>query len=197
MHYDLYDIIFMIGPQGSGKGTQGRVLAERLGFYYWEMGAILREEAKHDTEFGRKVKELIGEGQLVPDEDVIKTLDEALPEIIKHQRVVFDGVTRRKGQTEYLVNFLKQNGFNKFATVVINIPREESIKRLLVRAHHEFRNDDTPEKIERRLVQYEQDTLPAIEFLKSVGELFTINGLGTIEEVKARINETLKVPHED
>lgn len=193
MEIPKYDAIFMIGPQGSGKGTQGKLLAEKLGFFYWEMGEILRDEAKQDTEFGRKVKAMIDQGQLVPDEDVIHTLDDALPEIIKHKRVLFDGVTRRIGQTEYLVNFLLKNGFTQFATILIQIPHEESIKRLLLRAHHEFRTDDTPEKIKFRLEQYEKDTLPAIEFLKAAGQFYEVDGVGTLEEVTTRINQALGV----
>ncbi len=193
MEIPKYDAIFMIGPQGSGKGTQGKLLAEKLGFFYWEMGEILRDEAKQDTEFGRKVKAMIDQGQLVPDEDVIHILDDALPEIIKHKRVLFDGVTRRIGQTEYLVNFLLKNGFTQFATILIQIPHEESIKRLLLRAHHEFRTDDTPEKIKFRLEQYEKDTLPAIEFLKAAGQFYEVDGVGTLEEVTTRINQALGV----
>jgi adenylate kinase len=193
MNISEYDAIFIIGPQGSGKGTQGKLLAQKLGFFYWEMGEILRSEAKQDTEFGRKVKAMINEGQLVPDEDVIRTLDEALPEIIKHKRVVFDGITRRIGQTEYLVSFLKQNGFTQFATIVIDVPEEESVKRLLLRAHHEFRTDDTPEKIKFRLQQYAQDTLPAINFLDTVGRLYKIDGVGSVEEITQRINQAMDI----
>lgn len=193
MEIPKYDAIFMIGPQGSGKGTQGKLLAEKLGFFYWEMGEILRNEAKQDSEFGRKVKAMIDQGQLVPDEDVIRTLDDALPEIIKHKRVLFDGVTRRLGQTEYLVNFLLRNGFTQFATILIQIPHEESIKRLLLRAHHEFRTDDTPEKIKFRLEQYEKDTLPALEFLKAAGKFYEVDGVGSLEEVTTRINQALGV----
>lgn len=188
-----YDAIFMVGPQGSGKGTQGKVLAEKLGYFYWEMGEILREEAKKDTPFGRKVKGLIDAGHLLEDEELYRILNTELPEVIKHKRILFDGVPRRVGQGAYLIHFLNQNAFREFATIVIDVPKEESIKRLLERAHHEFRTDDTPEKIAYRLDLYDKETKPVIKFLQGIGDLFTIDGLGSIEDVQQRINSALKV----
>lgn len=193
MEMPKYDAIFMVGPQGSGKGTQGKVLAEKLGYFYWEMGEILREEAKKDTPFGRKVKSLIDAGHLLEDDELYRVLNSELPEVIKHQRILFDGVPRRVGQGAYLIHYLTQNGFTQFATVVIDVPKDESIKRLLERAHHEFRTDDTPEKIAYRLDLYDRETKPVIKFLQGIGDLFSIDGVGSIEEVTQRINSALKV----
>jgi adenylate kinase len=178
-----FDAIFMVGPQGSGKGTQGRLLAQRLGFFYWEMGAILREEAKKQTPFGIKVKTLIDNGHLLEDDELARILNTELPEVIKHKRILFDGVPRRVGQGIHLIHYLQQNGFTEFATIFIDVPREESINRLTERAHHEFRTDDTPEKIKYRLELYEKETLPVLKFLQGIGELYTIDGVGTVEEI--------------
>ncbi len=193
MEIPQYDAIFMIGPQGSGKGTQGKVLAEKLGYFYWEMGAILREEAKKDTPFGRKVKNLIDNGHLLEDEELFRVLATELPEVIKHKRILFDGVPRTVPQGAHLITYLHQNGLTQFATVFIDVPKEESVKRLLERAHHEFRQDDTPEKIEFRLEVYEKETKPVLKFLEGIGDLYTIDGMGTIEEITERINSALKV----
>ncbi len=193
MEMPKYDAIFMVGPQGSGKGTQGKVLAEKLGYFYWEMGEILREEAKKDTPFGRKVKSLIDAGHLLEDDELYRVLNSELPEVIKHKRILFDGVPRRVGQGAYLIHYLTQNGFNQFATIVIDVPKDESIKRLLERAHHEFRTDDTPEKIAYRLDLYDTETKPVIKFLQGIGDLFTVDGVGSIEDITQRINSALKV----
>jgi len=193
MHYTQFDAIFMIGPQGSGKGTQGRLLAEKIGFFYWEMGGILREEAKKDTPFGRKVKSMIDAGHLVPGDDLFRVLQTELPEVIRHQRVLFDGVPRMVAQGVYLLHYLQQNGFNKFATVHISIPEEETIKRLTIRAHHEFRVDDTPEKIKYRLELYKKETEPVLQLLQSIGQLYHVDGVGTVDEVTARIDQALGV----
>ncbi len=193
MDIPKYDAIFMIGPQGSGKGTQGRVLAERLGYFYWEMGAILREEAKKDTPFGRKVKNLIDAGRLLEDEELFRVLQSELPEVIKHKRLLFDGVPRTVPQGLHLVSYLQQNGYNQFGAIHIDVPKQESVKRLLERAHHEFREDDTPEKISFRLDLYEKETKPVLKFLQGIGDLHTIDGVGTIEEITERINQALNI----
>ncbi len=189
--FTKYDAIFMIGPQGSGKGTQGKVLAKKVNFFYWEMGAILREEAKKDTPFGRKVKELIDAGHLLEDEELFRVLQTELPEVIKHKRLLFDGVPRTVPQGIHLIHYLQQNGFTQFAAVVIDVPKEESVKRLLERAHHEFRTDDTPDKIEFRLNLYDEQTKPVIKFMGGVGDVYTVDGVGSIEQITARIDQAL------
>ena len=193
MDFMTYDAIFMIGPQGSGKGTQGKILAQKINFFYWEMGGILREEAKKDTPFGRKVKELIDAGHLLDDEELHRVMATELPEVIKHKRILFDGVPRTVPQGVHLIHYLQQNGFTKFGAVVIDVPKAESVKRLLERAHHEFRTDDTPEKIEFRLDLYEKQTLPVIKFMQGIGEVHTVDGVGTIEEITQRIDNTLNI----
>lgn len=193
MQNTQFDAVFMVGPQGSGKGTQGNILAQRLEFFYWEMGGILREEAKKDTLFGRRVKNLIDNGHLLEDDELYRVLNTELPEIIKHKRVLFDGVPRRIGQGIFLLHYLQQNGFNQFATVFIDVPTEESVKRLSERAHHEFRQDDTPEKIRYRLELYERETVPVLKLLEAVGPVFRIDGMGTVEEITQRINTELHV----
>lgn len=193
MELPKYDAIFLIGPQGSGKGTQGKVLAARLGYFYWEMGAILREEAKKETPFGKKVKSLIDAGHLLEDEELFRVLQTELPEVIKHKRILFDGVPRTVPQGVHLIHYLQQNAFTQFAAINIDVPTEESVKRLLERAHHEFRADDTPEKITFRLNLYEQQTKPVLKFMQGIGDLFTVDGVGSIEEITQRINSTLGV----
>lgn len=193
MELPKYDAIFMIGPQGSGKGTQGRVLAERMGYFYWEMGGILRQEAKKDTPFGRKVKDLIDNGKLLEDEELFRVMQTELPEVIKHKRLLFDGVPRTVPQGLHLFNYLNQNGYNQFAAIHIDVPKEESVKRLLERAHHEFRTDDTPDKISLRLEIYEKQTKPVLKLMEGVGDLITIDGVGTIEQITERINQALGI----
>lgn len=183
----------MIGPQGSGKGTQGKVLAEKLGYFYWEMGGILREEAKKETPFGIKVKSLIDAGHLLEDDELFRVLQTELPEVIKHKRILFDGVPRTVPQAVHLIHYLQQNGFTQFGAINIDVPQEESVKRLLERAHHEFRVDDTPEKIAFRLNLYEQATKPVLKFMEGIGDLFTIDGVGSIEDIATRINAALKI----
>ena len=192
MNTQKYDAIFMIGPQGSGKGTQGKTLAAKLGYFYWEMGGILREEAKKGTPFGRKVKDLIDAGKLLEDEELFRVLQTELPEVIKHKRLLFDGVPRTVPQAVHLIHYLQQNGYTNFGAIHIDVPHEESVKRLLERAHHEFREDDTPEKISFRLATYDKETKPVLKFMEGIGDLYTVNGVGSIEEITERINVALE-----
>jgi adenylate kinase len=168
-------------------------LAKRLGYFYWEMGGILREEAKKETPFGIKVKTLIDNGHLLEDQELFRVLNTELPEVLKHKRILFDGVPRTVPQGLHLVNYLQQNGFTQFGTVHIDVPKEESVKRLLERAHHEFRTDDTQEKIGFRLDLYDTQTKPVLKFLEGIGDMFTIDGVGTIEEIEQRINSALGI----
>lgn len=188
-----YEIIFFIGPQGSGKGTQARILAERLGFFHWEMGAILRETAKQETELGRKLSSMLSSGVLLPDDFLLEISQSKLQDLPKSQGIIFDGLPRRLGQAEFLLSFLKEIGKTKLLTLFIDLPREESIARLLLRAEKEGRLDDTRDVIEFRLKQYEQDTLPVLDFLKENSIFVTVDGRPGVEIVTMQINHALKI----
>jgi adenylate kinase len=183
--------IFFIGPQGSGKGTQAKILAKRLGFFYWEMGGILREVAAGDTALGKRVKNLIDSGVLLTDENLYEVVDSRLGEIAHNVGVIFDGIPRRVAQAEHLMEFLQKQGRKDFVTLFVNLPREESIARLLKRAEIEKRADDTREKIEFRLEQYTKDTLPVLDYLKQRSNFFEIDGTPSVEGVKGNIDKIL------
>jgi adenylate kinase len=188
-----FDTIFFIGPQGSGKGTQARSLAERLGFFYWEMGGILRSVATEDTDLGRKTKNLIDNGVLLPDDLLLEIIKVRLAGLPPDQGLIFDGVPRRLGQAEFLLGHLTQIHHTKMATVFLELPHEESLNRLLLRARTENRKDDTREAIEFRLQQYEKDTVPVLDYLRQHTEFFSIDGQPDIDEVTAAINHALGI----
>ena len=185
--------IFFIGPQGSGKGTQAKMLASELNFFYWEMGGILRALRTEETELAKKVTGLIDQGVLLPDEILLEVVKSKLTEIKPEQGIIFDGIPRRIGQAEFLMDFLKNQGRQNFVTLFVNLPKEESLARLLLRAQKENRADDTPEKIEFRLKQYEQDTLPVIDYLKSRTHFVEIDGRPEITQVTQAIHAALEL----
>ncbi len=185
--------IFFIGPQGSGKGTQAKLLAKRLDFYYWEMGGILRDLKNETSPLAEQVTKLINEGVLLPDEILLEVVKSKLSDIKPEQGIIFDGIPRRIGQAEFLFNFLKAQGRSEFTTLFVNLPKEESIKRIMLRAEKENRADDTPEKIEFRLKQYEKDTLPVVDYLKEHTRFMEISGLPKIEQVTEDINAALEL----
>ncbi len=185
--------IFFIGPQGSGKGTQAKLLAKTLDFFYWEMGGILREVAASDTILGIRIKQLIDSGVLLQDEDLYQVVKMRLNEIPTSKGVIFDGIPRRLGQAEFLLNFLKEQGRTNFTTLYVSLPKEESVARLLKRAELEKRADDTLEKIEFRLAQYNKETVPVLDFLKANSNFYEIDGKPEISEISKNIRTTLNI----
>ncbi len=193
MNSENIDTIFFIGPQGSGKGTQARRLAERLGFFYWEMGGILRSVATEATSLGQRTKELIDNGVLLPDDLLIEIIKTRLSTIPQDQGLIFDGVPRRLGQAEFLLDHLKQINHTKMVTIFLELQHEESINRLMLRAATEHRVDDSREAIELRLQQYEHDTVPVLAYLKQHTQFINIDGQPEIDIVTAAINQSLQL----
>ena len=114
-----FDTIIFIGPQGSGKGTQAKLFAEKLGFFYLGTGAMLREIAMHDDELGKKVAEIINQGKLLDDETIFKVVEEKIATVPRGTGIVFDGIPRRLAQAEHLINFLKAAHRDRVATVFL------------------------------------------------------------------------------
>lgn len=187
-----YEVIFLIGPQGSGKGTQAKILAESLGFYYWEMGGILRQISKETSPLGLKAKDMLDKGILFPDEFLLEIVKAKLSELPLDKGIIFDGIPRRIGQAQFLLDHLKGMGKSKFVTLFIDLPKEESINRLLLRAEKEGRADDTREAIEVRLNYYYNDTLPVLDFLKENSTFVTIDGLPSVDAVTLQIEHAIQ-----
>lgn len=185
--------IFFIGPQGSGKGTQAAILAQKLNFFHWDMGKICRETAAEDTDFGRQVKAIIDKGIYLSDEMLIKVAENKLKTLSPEQGVIFDGIPRRLGQAKFLMEFLKKQGRTNFVTIYINLPEAETFKRLRLRAQKEGRADDTDEAIALRLKQYIEVTLPVLDYLNHETTFFEIDGTPPIPEVSAKINQALGI----
>ena len=185
------DIIFIIGPQGSGKGTQAEILAKRLGFSHWNMGAILREEHDHKFPTGETVGELIDKGVLLNYDQLMEVFGYRAKNIPTDRGVIFDGVPRTLDQAKLIMDFLSTNGRKDFLTIFLDIPEEETMKRLLLRAKKEERVDDTPEAIQFRIDQYERDTKPVLEYLKENTTFIEIDGRPSIEEVTKSITAAL------
>ncbi len=151
----------------------------------------MREVAAGSTELGGKVKSLVDSGTLLQDEDLYAVVKMRANQISPQQGVIFDGIPRRLGQAEFLLDYLRSQGRADFTTLYVSLPREESLKRLLKRAEIEKRADDTKEKIEFRLQQYENETVPVLEYLKNHGQFFEIDGQPSVEQVTKDINKAL------
>jgi len=184
-------VFFIMGPQGSGKGTQAKILAEKLGLFHWDMGAVLREEHDFTLSDGSTVGGIIDKGIYLTDAQLIEVLKKRLGSIPPGQGIVFDGLPRRIGQADFILQYLGSLGFADFTTLVVDVSREESVKRLMLRAEKEKRVDDTPEAIALRLKQAEELTGPLIEFMKTRTRIVTVDGNPPISEVTREIDEAL------
>ena len=182
-----------MGPQGCGKGTQARILAEKLNMYYWEMGGILRASKEFKLSDGLTPGEIMDAGNYLSDKQLIEVIEPRLKTLPSAQGIIFDGIPRRMGQAEYLFNYLAGREYKNLMTLYIDLPREESIKRLLLRAEIEHRADDTRESIESRLKEHETATLPILDYMKTKTQFVEIDGTPSIEEVTEEIFRVLDI----
>jgi adenylate kinase len=189
-----FDTIFIAGPQGSGKGTQAEFLCKKLGFLYLTMGGMFREILKQNTNPDLVQKILpMNQGILLPDETVIEVLKDRVAALAPTQGIVFDGVPRRIGQANFLLDFLQSQNRKPVVTLFINLPREESVRRLMLRAEKEKRADDTLEGINTRLDFYEKDIKPTMDYLKGKTRFFEIDGAPAIDVVEKSIDAALGI----
>lgn len=176
--------IFILGPQGSGKGTQARKLSETLGIPELSMGDLLRSEMASGSELGEKVKQKVNGGSLVSDKDASAVLAKRLTMPDTKDGYILDGFPRNLEQMKAFESFEQPT-----AVVVIHIPRDISVSRLLKRAAIENRIDDTEEVINKRLDIYEKDTVPIIEEYRKQGIVRDVDGTGNIDEIAANIKK--------
>lgn len=174
--------IVFLGPQGSGKGTQAKLLAQYLGVSLFDMGGLFRQKREEDTFLGRKIKKNIDVGIRVPDRITIKLANQELKKPEYKKGAVIDGIPRTLRQAEEL-------GVSLDKVFYLKVSREEGTRRLLKRGRH----DDTPEAIERRFAWYYENIDPILEYYRKQGLLVEIDGERNIEEIaediKARIDD--------
>lgn len=186
-----FDAIIFIGPQGSGKGTQAKLFAQKLGFFYLGSGALFREIAARDDAFGRKVAAVMNRGELLDDETLFDLFKEKLKNVSPGEGIIFDGIPRRVTQAEHLMQFLKSVHRKRTATIFLSLTHGESVKRLMKRAEIEGRKDDTNDRIELRLAEYDRETVPVIAYLKERTYFMEIDGMPPPNDVTREIEKAL------
>ncbi|GEP47081.1 adenylate kinase [Microbacterium saccharophilum] len=183
--------LLIIGPQGSGKGTQGVRIAEALGIPAVSTGDVFRANVKEGTELGLKVKAIIDAGDLVPDDLTSAIVRDRLAEADAAGGFLLDGYPRNLGQVADLDAFLQERGEALTAVIELSVPREESIQRLSLRAAEQGRADDNEESIAKRLAIYESETAPILDVYRARGIVDEIDGVGSLDEITERITAAL------
>ena len=180
--------LILMGAPGAGKGTQSAKISEKYNIPAIATGDILRGAIKEGTELGKLAKGYMDEGKLVPDEVVVGIIKDYLSTEACKNGFILDGFPRSIPQAEALDSILAKAGSEVTATVSIMIPDEMVMERIKGRALKEGRADDASEEtINNRIVTYHNQTEPLIEYYNKSGKYHEIDGIGTIEEVQARI----------
>ena len=186
-------VFFIMGAQGAGKGTQAKLLVKKLGLFHWDMGAILREDHDFRLLDGNTVGDITDRGAYLSDDQLIEILQRRLGMIPAGKGIVFDGVPRRLGQAQFLLDHLHGRGYAEAVVVYIDVAREESIRRLTLRAEKEKRIDDTPEAIASRLKLTDELTGPLLAYLKGKARLVTVDGNPSVPQVTKNIWHALGI----
>jgi len=204
--------IIILGPPGSGKGTQAKYLAEKLKMYYFGMGDLMREEAAKKTEIGQEFQKTWnkGEGQLVPTEFTERFVAQKLKELELSRGIIFDGYPRNLSQAEMLEEFFQENT-RDYLVINLECSVENLIKRMetrrvcgkcgkiFFRSQESMnrcdscsgsliqRQEDKPDTIRKRIEVYREQTEPLIVFYRGRGRMITVDGNPSIEAVQAEI----------
>lgn len=200
-------ILVFLGPPGAGKGTQAKLLSQRMGFLHLSTGDLLREAVKNQTPLGKKAKEYMDRGELVPDELIVQLIEETMP---KDGNVILDGFPRTVNQALALEEMLKDKGEKISKVLFFDVPDEVIIDRLSGRRvcskcgavyHVKYnppkvegvcdlcggtlvqRDDDKEEVVRRRLEVYRKQTQPLIEFYQEKGIIYKLDAGKGVEEL--------------
>lgn len=186
----MVDVV-LFGPPGAGKGTQAQILKDKLGLTYIATGDLFRHHIKNQTKLGKKAKEYIDKGNLVPDEITIGMIEEIVKDPNSHG-FIFDGFPRTVKQAEVLDKLLKDKDLIIDALLFLDVPDERIIRRLVERGKTSGRSDDNEETIKHRLNQYHNFTEPVKDYYKKQNKFYKIDGVGDIDEINQRLLDVIK-----
>ncbi len=211
-------ILILLGAPGVGKGTQSENIVKKYSIVQISTGDILRNEVKHETELGKKAKQFMEKGELVPDDLIIKMIEKRISQSDCSNGFLLDGFPRTIEQAESFDRMIKEKNLKLDRVIYIDVEDSEIIERLSLRRvcptcgaiyHLKSkpprqdmvcdicgskliqRSDDTKETVENRLKVFKEHTKPLIEYYQKQGKLSSINGLGSVNEVFSRIQKVL------
>ena len=184
--------IILFGPPGSGKGTQAASLIEKYGMEHISTGDLFRYNLKNDTELGKEARKYMDRGELVPDDVTINMLKQRVIESPDAEGFIFDGFPRTIAQADALMKLMHEQESEIHALVKLEVSREEIIHRLLERGKTSGRADDqNVDTISKRIDVYLEETTPVFGYYDQLEKSYSVNGLGTIEEIANRLHAVI------
>jgi adenylate kinase len=181
--------LIILGAPGSGKGTQGKLLAEALGVPQVSTGDLLRAAVRDGTPLGKQARDYMDQGLLVPDEIIFGLIQEIVDSQPATGGVLMDGFPRTIPQAEAVDGMLGAKGREVNRVLLLEVDDEELVQRLLGRAAKEGRSDDNLESIRQRLRVFQEQTAPLIAFYEGRGVVRRVKGMGSVEEIAAAMRE--------
>lgn len=188
----LYNIV-IFGHPGSGRGSQGKAIAEEYGLEYVATGPMLEEEIKAGTELGKKIEALYASGELVPDEIVVPLIEKRLQNASDVRGFIFKGFPRTLVQSYILEGLLRKHDASISKVIEIEVPTLELIRRLDERSKTDgcMPYDSSTAKIVKRLHEHEEKTIPVIEKYSQMHEVCKVDGMASFDVVFQRIVDVI------
>jgi adenylate kinase len=184
-------ILVFLGPPGVGKGTQAAKLAADLKLPHISTGDIFRDHLKRGTELGKKAREFMDAGMLVPDKLVVDLVADRTGNADCDSGYILDGFPRTVNQAEELDRALTERVEGVSAVLCFDAPRQVVIDRIAGRARKEGRADDTPETVKKRLEEYDAQTGPLVPYYRDHGLLHEFDAQGAIDEIYRQVREVV------
>lgn len=184
--------IVLFGPPGAGKGTQSEKLITKYGLTHLSTGDLFRKHLGEGTELGKLAKKYMDEGHLVPDEVVIRMVEDKISNSGASKGFIFDGFPRTTAQAEALDEMLGNHGMSISGMIALDVPFQTLKERIIERGKTSNRVDDqNEEKINTRIKVYLDETLPVAKYYEKQDKLKEINGVGEINEIFQKISATI------
>lgn len=183
--------IIFFGPPGAGKGTQAKIIEDKLGLKQLSTGDMLRAEVAQATDLGKQAKAIMDSGELVSDDIVIGMIAGLVDSPECSKGVIFDGFPRTKEQAIALDEMLSERDQKIDLVLELKVNDEALVERIEKRAKEEGRSDDTVDALKNRLSQYRSYSADVLPYYQSRGEVPAIDGMKSIGEVTAQIEDVL------
>ncbi|MEL0245052.1 MAG: adenylate kinase [Flavobacteriaceae bacterium] len=185
--------IILFGKPGSGKGTQASLIKDKYSLIHISTGDVFRKNMSNNTDLGLLAKGYMEKGELVPDKVTVDMLKDEINNFMPCNGFIFDGFPRTTFQAKELDNLLLEKSLKIDLTIALDVDNNSLIDRLLERGKSSGRADDqSVEKINMRLQEYDNKTKPLIEYYNDQNKFYSINGIGSLEQITSRIVEVIE-----